>query len=132
MKYHSMSLRSFIVFPLLLWLGGCATEIDELVWPEMAYPRDYFEAAYEEDDLAQQYQTREDYLLWVTRFYNGFSIAPGWISLTEQVKERLDEPYRSEVALRLYHLGAGLAVNGPRIIMCVCSIPEMLQSGVMH
>jgi hypothetical protein len=42
MKYHSMPLRSYIVFPLLLWLGGCATEIDELAWPEMAYPRGYF------------------------------------------------------------------------------------------
>ena len=105
MKYHSMSFRSFIVFPLLLWLGGCATQIDELAWPEMAYPREYFEAAFEEDELAQQYQTKADYLLWITHFYNGYSIAPGWISLTEQVKERLEEPYRSEVALRLYHLG---------------------------
>jgi hypothetical protein len=100
-----MNSRTSIVLVFLIALSGCATYFDGLDWPVEAYPRDYFKAAFQEDGLASAYQTEEDYLIWVTRFYNGFSLAPGWLNLTEQVKDRLDEPYRSEVALRLYHLG---------------------------
>lgn len=90
---------------LVVALSACAALRPALEWSANAYPRSYFEAAYEEDEMAQMYQTLDDYLLWITRFYNGYSIAPGWLSLTEQVKVRLEEPKRSEVAERLYHLG---------------------------
>ena len=85
--------------------SGCSLVGLRLEWPEDAYPRSYFEAAFMEDEMAQMYQSEQDYLLWITRFYNGYSIAPGWLSLTEQVLERLEEPQRSAVAERLYHLG---------------------------
>jgi len=97
--------RLLITILTLSLVAGCSLVAPELQWPENAYPRDYFEAAYEEDHLVQTYQTQDDYLLWVTRFYTGYSIAPGWQSLTEQVLERLEEPHRSVVAERLYHLG---------------------------
>lgn len=100
-----MMTRISAVLAFLVVLSGCVTDIESVHWPEDTYPRDYFESIFQEDELLLQYQTEEDYLLWVLRFYEGNSIAPGWLNLTEQVKARLDEPYRSEVALRLYHLG---------------------------
>ncbi|MDA9909912.1 hypothetical protein N9E57_05290 [Gammaproteobacteria bacterium] len=100
-----MNSRTSIILVFFIALSGCVTDFEILEWPEEGYPRNYFEAAFQEDDLAQQYQSEDDYMLWVTRFYNGYSLAPGWLSLTEQVKDRLDEPYRSEVAAKLYILG---------------------------
>ncbi len=113
--------RTSIVFVFLLALSACATDFEILEWPEGGYPRNYFEAVFQEDDLARQYQSEDDYLLWVTRFYNGYSLAPGWLNLTEQVKDRLDEPYRSEVSAKLYHLGGRIGSewakdNGVRVL----------------
>ena len=101
-----MSARFLTVITLLL-LAGCAT-IDDIEWPAGAYPRDYFETVFMEDEMAQMYHTRDDYLLWVTRFYNGYSLTPGWLNLQGQVLDRLDDPesaYAAQVMERLYHLG---------------------------
>lgn len=100
-------MRLFAVAVLLL-VTGCAIDIEDVAWPEGAYPRSYFQAAFEEDPLARQYQTEDEYLLWVTRFYNGYSIAPGWLDLQAQVLDRLDDPqsdYADQVMERLFHLG---------------------------
>lgn len=103
-----MTEKAFALLAAIFLLAGCAARLDDITWPAGAYPRDYFEAAYLEDEMAQEYQSREDYLLWITRFYNGYSIAPGWLTLTAEVMERLegqDPQWREEVNERLYHLG---------------------------
>jgi hypothetical protein len=103
-----MTGKAISVLIMLLLMTGCATSDVDLQWPEGAYPRSYFEAAFQEDEAAREYQTRDNYLLWVTRFYNGYSLAPGWLNLTAQVMARL-EPQgaqrQAEVRERLYHLG---------------------------
>jgi len=86
-------------------LTGCAAFFDGPAWPGQAYPRDYFVAAYREDNMAQMYQTEDDYLLWVTRFYYGSTIAPGWLDLTRQVLDKVGQPDRRQAADRLFHLG---------------------------
>ena len=103
-----MTGKALSVFTAIVLLVGCATTVDDIEWPEGAYPRAYFESAFQEDADAGKYQTLEDYLLWITRFYNGYSIAPGWLNLQAQVLERLEDPesdYAAEVMARLYHLG---------------------------
>ena len=92
-------------------LVSCTLFAPGVRWPDGAYPQDYFAEAFATDQAAQQYQTEDDYLLWITRFYKGFSIAPGWLSLTEQVLENLEEPQKSEVNQRLYHLGAKIGTE---------------------
>lgn len=86
-------------------LAGCATPAIQPAWPELAYPRQYFIQAYEQDEETRRYQTEDEYLLWVTRFYEGYQLAPGWLELTRRVLERLDEPEQSEVSKQLYNLG---------------------------
>lgn len=103
-----MTGKALAVLTLSFFIAGCATTIDDIEWPEGAYPRGYFEAAFLEDPVAGRYQELDDYLLWITRFYTGYSIAPGWLELQDEVRSRLDEPqsaYADAVIERLYHLG---------------------------
>ena len=94
-----------VLFASLALLAGCASRSHDIIWPDGAYPRGYFEAAWQEDDMAQQYQSQDEYLYWVTQFYTGTSLAPGWLNLTSQVLERIDVSRRVAVSDRLFELG---------------------------
>ena len=100
-----MKSKNLFLILIVYCLSGCSLISTDLQWPESAYPQEYFLAAFRADEAAGQYQTEDEYLMWVSRFYNGFSLAPGWLNLTRQVVERLEEPYSSEVSERLYLLG---------------------------
>ena len=100
-----MQVKLFALLLSLTMLGGCAMTSGTLSWPDGAYPRQFFVARYEDDPRAQMYQTLDEYLLWVTRFYYGNSLAPGWLSLTEQVDDKVPPDERDEVNDKLFHLG---------------------------
>jgi hypothetical protein len=100
-----MKNKNLFLIMILFCLSGCSLISTDLQWPEPAYPQEYFLAAFRADEATGQYQTEDDYLMWVTRFYDGYSLAPGWLNLTRQVLERLEEPYSSEVSGRLYIIG---------------------------
>ena len=89
----------------LTLLTGCAAITGVPPWPEGAYPQSYFEAAWEEDRANQNSQSKDKYLLWVTRFYTGTALAPGWLDLTRQVLERVGPDERDHVRERLFHMG---------------------------
>ena len=101
-------LKKYSLLVSILFLAtGCSLLDKDLVWPEEAYPQEYFIAAFQADESARLYQTQDDYLLWITRFYIGNSLTPGWIGLTEQLMERLGtQANRAEVSERVYRLGA--------------------------
>lgn len=99
--------KGFLLVPILFLATGCSLLFQDLAWPEQAYPQEYFIEAFQADETAQQYQTQDDYLLWITRFYIGNSLTPGWIGLTEQLMDRLGpQANRDEVSDRVYRLGA--------------------------
>ena len=104
-----MKNKNLFLIMILYCLSGCSLISTDQQWPESVYPQEYFLAAFRADEAAGQYQTEDDYLLWVNRFYNGYSLAPGWLNLTRQVLERLEEPYSSEVSERLYIIGGIIA-----------------------
>ncbi len=100
--------RKLILLSALVFLAtGCTFTDKDLTWPEKAYPQEYFINVFQADEAAQQYQTQEDYLLWITRFYEGNNLTVGWIGLTEQLLERIEsEEHRAEVKGRVNRLGA--------------------------
>lgn len=100
--------RKLILLSALVFLAtGCTFTDKDLTWPEKAYPQEYFINVFQADEAAQQYQTQEDYLLWITRFYEGNNLTVGWIGLTEQLLERIEsEEHRAEVKERVNRLGA--------------------------
>ena len=99
--------KVLVVIPFTFLVSACSLLFTDFMWPEQAYPRQYFIDLFQADEAAQQYQSQEDYLVWITRFYFGNSLTPGWIGLTEQLLERLEsDEHREIVSERLYMLGA--------------------------
>ncbi|MDC0598746.1 hypothetical protein OAP18_02785 [Gammaproteobacteria bacterium] len=87
----------------------------ERPWPENIPSKEYFIAAYQAAEADHEFQTQEDYLYWVLRFYNGLnSVVPGWLGITAQVLDRLEEPQRSVVEARLYALGSRIGTEWPK------------------
>jgi len=92
---------------LILLLTACASLPER--WPEGAPPRAYFEEVYAADARNRQLEARDDYLLWVSRFYSGVPPVAGWLDLSEAVLATLTEPERGGVAARLLELGAKIS-----------------------
>jgi hypothetical protein len=88
-----------------LLLTACALRPPALVWPEGIPPQSVFRAEWRQTPANQSLQSEDNYLLWVTRFYEGFSGVPGWLDMTEQVLERLPASEHEWVAARLLELG---------------------------
>jgi hypothetical protein len=86
-------------------LAGCASRAPEPEWLDGIPPAAYFRAEWRESGVNQSLQSEEEYLLWVTRFYAGYGAVPGWLSMTEQVIERLPSAEHDAIEARLFELG---------------------------
>lgn len=86
-------------------LVSCATVEPEKPWPQGAAPREHFVRHYRADAANQRVQTREEYLYWVRRFYKGYSLVPGWFSITRQILKSLDGDHHTLAEQELYELG---------------------------
>lgn len=100
-----------VLFLALLILSSCSLTGGDEQWPEYAQPREFFVRAYEADSANQASQGLDNYLLWVTRFYNGLDPVPGWLEMSRQVLADMEEPRRAEVAERLYVLGGRIGAE---------------------
>lgn len=86
-------------------LAACAVRAPEPAWPDGIPHRDFFRAEWQASAANQDYQSADEYLLWITRFYEGFNLAPGWLDMTEQVLARLPQAEHEWVTARLFELG---------------------------
>lgn len=109
-----MKLKMTFLTIAFFLLSACSGFQAEDGWPRELPPKTYFIAAYQADSGTQLYQTQEEYMFWVNRFYHGVNIVPGWLGLTEQVLEKLKEPQRSEVQEQLFLLGGRIGAEWPK------------------
>jgi hypothetical protein len=104
-------MRAWSAIIPVFFLAACVTAPQVADWPDHLPPVSLYVAAWQDDAPNQQYQSLDDYLVWVRRFHQGFNIAPGWDDLTRQVMERIPEKDRDEVGRRLFELGRRLSVE---------------------
>lgn len=95
----------------LLLIGACATPVPDTPWPAEVQEPTSFSAVWRSDAVNQPLQTETEYLTWVLRFYEGFNMVPGWLSMSEQVGTRLTERERAAVAATLEVLGTRMATE---------------------
>lgn len=90
---------------LITLLTACAIRTPELVWPDGIPPQSFFHPEWQAATANQDLQSEAEYLLWVTRFYEGYTAVPGWLEMTEQVLARLPASEHEWVTARLLELG---------------------------
>ena len=112
--YNWRMIRFCFILSVMALLAACSSLQDDDKWSNELPPQPYFLSAYESDAPNQTYQSLEDYLFWVERFYNGINLVPGWSSLSGQVLEKLEEPQLSVVETRLYNLGLKIGAEWPK------------------
>lgn len=102
-----------ICFLIILALTGCAThKAKESTWPEDLPPRAYFLDQYQNDLTNINRQHLDEYLTWITRFYQGWEMYPnGWNRMTQEIlQQNKYRPTRNNIKLKLDRLG--LLISG--------------------
>jgi hypothetical protein len=92
-------------------LAGCTTRAPEPEWPGGIPPLSFFSAEWRESANNRPRQSQDEYLLWVTRFYTGYGAAPGWLTMTSQVMQRLPREERAVIEARLFELGGRIGAE---------------------
>ncbi|WP_150048498.1 MULTISPECIES: hypothetical protein [Methylomonas] len=103
-----------LVCLLLIAAAGCADRAVQRSDAQSALSgTDYFVKSYRQDAVNAGRQTLEQYLLWVTRFYQGWDIYPsGWEQIQRNLLEPLpDDSNRTELEAKLEHLGRSIAAE---------------------
>ncbi len=102
-------MRLLSVLLLTVVLSACAQRADLLAWPVELPPREHFLRLYEADIPNQALQTRQQYLEWVRRFYEGSQyMALGWNAIAESVLVDLSEAERAQLSRQLDALGKAI------------------------
>jgi len=103
-----------LVCIVLIAATGCAERAVQHsdAQPVMPGP-DYFVKSYRQDAVNAGRQTLEQYLLWVTRFYQGWDLYPrGWEQIQQDLLEPLpDDDRRRELEAKLAGLGRSIAAE---------------------
>jgi len=103
-----LRLQSLLLWLVFFLLPGCAiqTQVEELQgWPAELPPSQPFRAAWLADTGNQGFQSEDEYLQWVQRFYQGSTLVPGWLEVSDQVLGRLGAAEQQNVSRRLLPLG---------------------------
>lgn len=81
--------------------------VQEVEWPDDLPPIDYYEQLYERDENNRAVQSRENYLVWVVRFYKGWDLyQDGWDTMTRDILLAIDDDARKDrVRRKLAALG---------------------------
>lgn len=100
---------SFAVLLLTLSLAGCSSLWQESGWSDELPERAFFDDRYAGDAENREVQTRDDYYIWVKRFYQGMNLVPGWIEISEEVLSRVPADQQPRVRRQLEDLGRDIA-----------------------
>jgi hypothetical protein len=79
-------LNAGVIFCWCLLMPGCSNNVKQDPWPDDMPERSYFEQQYRADAENESRQSLSDYLLWVQRFYRGWSVYPdGWNTISRSL-----------------------------------------------
>lgn len=95
-------MKNLIVIIVTLGLLSACSTLSKLDWTEKLPPKAYFIQHHSEDTNPRKVVTQDQYLIWVHRFYFGWSFYPrGWTQTTEELIETLATPQEKQQAAEL-------------------------------
>ncbi|MBK8185931.1 MAG: hypothetical protein IPK77_00965 [Cellvibrio sp.] len=93
-------LQVFLIVSLSLFLMSACTHLKDQ-WPEQVPSRSHFTNSFDQDELNKTVQTKEEYLLWIQRFYLGWEIYKrGWLKMTNELLAEVDDPKQQKIIER--------------------------------
>jgi len=98
----------YILFLVILDLTGCATQsTKEPFWPKDLPQRTFFLDQYQNDLTNKNCQNLDEYLTWITRFYQGWEMYPnGWNTMRREILQKNKNHQEAEnIKVKLEHLG---------------------------
>ncbi|NNM00506.1 MAG: hypothetical protein HKO62_07135 [Gammaproteobacteria bacterium] len=103
--------RNLLAIVALLLTASCATmPVPEEDWPGGIPGRSYFSRLYDDDPTNQAVQSRDEYLRWVTLFYQGTAIYPrGWKNISKDILAEVEARRFGVVGAKLTYLGQMIA-----------------------
>lgn len=102
-------MRTLTVLLFCLALSACATRQSAGVWPADLPPQPHFLGLYAADVPNQAFQSQQEYLDWVVRFYEGSEyMALGWNAIAESVLVDLEPEQRATLEMQLMALGTAI------------------------
>ena len=102
------------LFVSVLMLQGCSTTpgISGGGWPAGIPEQAYYQDSFRADVENQQWQTEQDYMRWVVRFYEGWALYPrGWKWLSEEVDGTLAEEKKPHMSQIMASLGERISAE---------------------
>lgn len=99
----------YCLITVLLLLPAC-THVKEQ-WPNDVPSKNSFLTIYKQDKENLTKQTREEYLLWIQRFYLGWEIyRRGWVKMTNELLDEIDSPKeRQKIKQKMNRLGFAIS-----------------------
>lgn len=96
-----------ITIPLLiLALFACsALSLRAESWKVEVPDREYFEYVYATDAVNKQYQSKDEYMDWIHRFYHGYQSINGWNNISSEVLDSAEAERFSAIAKKMNYLG---------------------------
>lgn len=107
----SLQKRCACLISLALMTASCVSLEEKPEWPQELPSRTWYESRYAADPYNQQYQTKQEYMLWVQRFYSGWAGIPGWHSIREQVLADAEPAQRSHLESQMRDLGQRMSAE---------------------
>lgn len=116
-------LVSITILLVMVSSGACVRSPVKQDWPAELPPFAYFERIYENDEVNSEVQSRENYLTWVVRFYQGWDLyQDGWQMTTRDILTSVeDDAKKRRLESKLADLGKLIAgewakESGDRVI----------------
>jgi len=91
-----------------LLLTACAAPQILPEWPDELPARSWFQQQWRQDVANRSLQSEADYLLWVQRFFEGFNMVPGWLTMMKEVRARVPAEQWMLLESRLHDLGGSI------------------------
>jgi hypothetical protein len=104
-------MKNLLTILLSLSLFSCANQSLQR-WPDTIPQQGYFAAVYAADEANQERQSRDEYLQWIMKFYEGSLVYPsGWLDVASTVLAASNPRSRSALDSQLAELGAAIAAE---------------------
>lgn len=105
MNKNGLKIKMTVPLLVLTLFAGSALSLQAESWKVEIPEKDYFEHIYANDAVNKKYQSKEEYMDWVYRFYHGYQSINGWNDISAEVLGSTEAGRYPAIAKKMNYLG---------------------------